>query len=257
RGLVASSVAWGLWAGVGMASGAGGERLRGFGMEGIDPERGMLALGQVLDADEAAMVVAGFDWPQFVPTYTLHRPSPFLSGIPEANEALAEDVAADAGEESVGEWAGRLAGMQTAEQWQVLTELVRDHAATVLGHDSAEDVLPQRAFKELGFDSVGAVELRNRLSQVVGVKLPSTMVFDYPNAAALADFLRSELVGAGDGATQNETAVQITAAALDEPIAIVGMGCRYPGGVTGPDQFWDLLASGTDAMGGFPTDRGW
>ncbi|WP_267898601.1 type I polyketide synthase [Actinomadura sp. WAC 06369] len=198
RGLVASSVAWGLWAGVGMASGAGGERLRGFGMEGIDPERGMLALGQVLDADEAAMVVAGFDWPQFVPTYTLHRPSPFLSEIPDAQEALAADAIAEVGgEASAEDWPGRLAGMSAAEQQQVLTDLVRGHAAAVLGHDSAEDVLPQRAFKELGFDSVGAVELRNRLSQVVEVKLPSTMVFDYPNAAALADFLRSELIGAG------------------------------------------------------------
>ncbi|RSN46481.1 hypothetical protein DMH08_35970 [Actinomadura sp. WAC 06369] len=201
RGLTASSVAWGLWAGVGMASGAGGERLRGFGMEGIDEERGMLALGQVLDADETAVVVAGFDWPRFVPTYTLHRPSPLLSEIAEVKEALAADVAAAGGEESVGEWAGRLAGMQGAEQRLILTELVRGHVAAVLGYGSAEDVLPQQAFKDLGLDSAGAVELRNRLSQTVGVKLPSTMVFDYPNAAALADYLRSEL-GAGGGADE-------------------------------------------------------
>ncbi|MEU8787767.1 beta-ketoacyl reductase, partial [Streptomyces sp. NPDC048637] len=181
RGLVASSVAWGLWAGVGMAASTGGERLREFGMEGIDERRGMLALGQVLDAGEGAMVVAGFDWARFVPTYTLHRASRLLADLPEVRAALAADTTvSEAG--GVGAWAGRLAGMPVAEQRQVLTELVRGHAAAVLGHDSAEDVLPQRAFKDLGFDSVGAVELRNRLSQALGIRLASTMVFDHPNA---------------------------------------------------------------------------
>ncbi|WP_237773861.1 type I polyketide synthase, partial [Actinosynnema sp. ALI-1.44] len=254
-GLVASSVAWGLWAGVGMAASQGGERLREFGMEGIDEQRGMLALGQVLDADEGAMVVAGFDWPQFVPTYTLHRPSRLLADLPEVRASLTTDTAVDAETHDVGEWAARLAGMPVSEQKQVLTDLVRGHAAAVLGYDSAEDVLPQRAFKDLGFDSAGSVQLRNRLSEVVGVRLVSTMVFDYPNAAALAEYLRGELVS--DASVQGDGAVQVVAAAHGEPIAIVGMGCRFPGGVTGPEQFWDLVAAGTDTMGGFPVDRGW
>uniref|UniRef100_UPI00067076C5 beta-ketoacyl reductase n=1 Tax=Kitasatospora sp. MY 5-36 TaxID=1678027 RepID=UPI00067076C5 len=202
RGLVASSVAWGLWAGVGMAAGSGGERLREFGMEGIDGRRGMLALGQVLDAGEGAMVVAGFDWPQFVPTYTLYRASRLLADLPEVRAVLAAEAAVTTTTEEVGAWASRLVGMPVAEQRQVLTDLVRGHAAAVLGYDSADDVLPQRAFKELGFDSVGAVELRNRLSKEVGVKLASTMVFDHPNATALADYLRGELVGTGGQTAQ-------------------------------------------------------
>ncbi|WP_338321005.1 acyl carrier protein, partial [Streptomyces lonarensis] len=89
-----------------------------------------------------------------------------------------------------------------------------------------------RAFRDLGFDSVGAVELRNRLATAAGVRLPSTMIFDYPNAAALADYIRGELVGAADGSpAQSDGAVQVVAAAGGEPIAIVGMGCRYPGDV--------------------------
>ncbi|WP_420000607.1 type I polyketide synthase [Streptomyces boninensis] len=206
RGLTATSIAWGLWAGVGMAAvGGGGERLLDFGMAGIDAERGMRAMGQALDADEGALAIAGFDWEQFVPTYTLYRPSPLLSGLPEVREVLAaESGTADgaAGDPSASELAIRLRGMGEGEQLQELTQLVRGHAAAVLGHASAEDVLPQRAFKDLGFDSVGAVELRNRLANAAGVRLPSTLVFDYPNAAALAEFIRGELLGstgAGQG----------------------------------------------------------
>ncbi|ONI92079.1 hypothetical protein ALI144C_00130, partial [Actinosynnema sp. ALI-1.44] len=197
RGLPATSIAWGLWAGVGMAAGTGGERLREFGMEGIDEQRGMLALGQVLDADEGAMVVAGFDWPQFIPTYTLHRPSPLLSDLPEVRATLTVETVGT----GTGEWADRLSGMPVAEQQQVLTDLVRGHAAAVLRYESAEDVLPQRAFKDLGFDSAGAVDLCNRLSEVVGVRLASTMVFDYPNATALAEHIRGEVVGADSADT--------------------------------------------------------
>ncbi len=86
----------------------------------------------------------------------------------------------------------------------MLTDLVVRHAAAVLGYESADAVEAQRAFKDLGFDSPGAVELRNRLVSAVGVKLPSTMIFDYPNAAALAEFVREQLVGSEDGATDEE-----------------------------------------------------
>ncbi|MDT0444128.1 SDR family NAD(P)-dependent oxidoreductase [Streptomyces sp. DSM 41886] len=254
RGLAASSVAWGLWAGVGMAASEGGDRLLHYGMEGIDAERGMRALGQVLDAGEGAVAVAGFDWAQFVPTYTLHRPSPLLSALPEVRAILAAEAEPSVSADT-SELTARLSGMPVGEQRQVLTDLVRSNAAAVLGHESAADVLPQRAFKDLGFDSSSAVELRNRLSAAAGVRLPSTMVFDYPNAAVLAEYIRGELVGSAESGS--EGAVQVVAAAGGEPIAIVGMGCRYPGDVRGPEQFWDLLVAGTDAVGGFPTDRGW
>ncbi|WP_308425770.1 type I polyketide synthase, partial [Sphaerisporangium melleum] len=150
--------------------------------------------------------------------------------------------------------ARRLLGLDATERRSLLTDLVRQEAATVLGHSSMEDVQPDRAFQELGFDSLMAVEFRNRLKTLSGLRLPATLVFDYPNARTVADHLESELSGtASDG-------VPVTVAAKvvdDEPIAIVGMACRYPGGVVSPEDLWNLVASGTDAIGEFPANRGW
>ncbi len=132
-----------------------------------------------------------------------------------------------------------------------LDELVRAHAAVVLGHSSADAVPPDRAFKELGFDSLTAVRLRNELVEATGADLPVTAVFDHPTPAALATFLRG-LLGGG---TAEQEAVAVTRG--DEPVAVIGMACRFAGGADSPEAFWDLLISGTDAMTGFPADRGW
>ncbi|WP_020500888.1 type I polyketide synthase, partial [Sciscionella marina] len=251
RGLAATSVAWGLWGG-GMVGGAAGDQLRGLGMRVMDPERGIQALAEVLDGREGAIAVADVDWARFAPTFTLRRPSPLIASLPEVEQALATGEGGPA--ESTTELGQRLAGLSRAEQDRLLIDLVRAAAAAVLGHTNADAVQADRAFKDLGFDSLTAVELRNRLSAASGLTLPSTLIFDYPNAAALAEFLCAQLVGVHIGP---EPAAAVAAVVESEPLAIVGMGCRYPGGAANPEQFWDLLASGTDTIAGFPTDRGW
>ncbi|SFQ99924.1 Acyl transferase domain-containing protein [Lentzea waywayandensis] len=145
----------------------------------------------------------------------------------------------------------RLAGIPAGERIRVLTELVRGQAAVVLNHETADEVRADRPFKELGFDSLTAVELRTLLATAVGRELPATLVFDHPTPLALAAFLDAELSGV-DSAVIAET-IQ----ANDEPIAIIGMSCRYPGGVSSPDDLWKLVSSGTDAISMFPGDRGW
>ncbi len=152
-----------------------------------------------------------------------------------------------------GRLSGRLAGLTPADQLTLMLDLVRGQVAAVLGHSGPAAVRPDAAFKDAGFDSLTSVELRNRLREATGLKLPATLVFDHPSPQALARHLRGEL---GDIAP-TPVAPVIAAADPGEPIAIVGMACRLPGGVAGPEDLWRLLADRRDAVSGFPADRGW
>ncbi|WP_141666368.1 type I polyketide synthase, partial [Streptomyces avermitilis] len=147
-----------------------------------------------------------------------------------------------------------LVGKSPQERDEELLRLVRTHAAAVLGHATPEVIVPNKAFKELGFDSLAAIQLRNRLLADVDLPLPATLIFDYPTPMALCQFLRAAIVGADTGTT---TRLPLTAVPADEPIAIVGMACRYPGDVRTVDDLWQVVSGGHDAIGGFPTNRGW
>ncbi|MFK4067218.1 type I polyketide synthase [Streptomyces sp. NPDC029674] len=253
RGLPATSVAWGLWGGDSLAAGATSERLVRNGLPAMDPELAVDALWESLDDDETRLIVSDFAWDRFVRAYTALRPSALLGDLPEVRRALAENAAAPGGGEDGP--AARLAGLAEAERGEKLAELVRSCAADVLGHDDPAAIEPERAFKDLGFDSLTAVELRNRLAEATGLRLPVTLVFDHPTTTALVEHLSAELPGA-----PKPTAAPAPAARAvldDDPIAIVAMSCRFPGGVTSPEEFWQLLADNTDAVSGFPTDRGW
>ncbi|MET7642033.1 type I polyketide synthase, partial [Streptomyces sp. NPDC005438] len=253
RGLVATSIAWGAWGGSGMAADEGMARhLRARGIRAMDPDLALAALRGAVEHDEHCAVVADMDWARFAEGFTAARPRPLLDELPEAQPVVeAAGTGADAGAD--GELRRRLAGRSPEEQLRELLELVRKHAAAVLGHESAEAIEPGRAFREVGFDSLTAVELRNRLSTVTGLRLPATLVFDHAQPRALATHLRSELLGE----QTVEQAVATTVSAHDEPIAIVGMACRYPGDVASPDDLWKLLEAGADALSPLPTDRGW
>ena len=171
----------------------------------------------VASAGEALLVTARFDRAALRALARVGVLPRLLSGL----------VRVPAREHRGGSLARRLAGVPTSEWDALILELVRGQTAAVLGHDSPAAADPERAFKELGFDSLSAVELRNRLTQVTGVRLPATLVFDHPNCAAVARLLRSRV----EGVARSTGVTARRSASVGEPIAIVGMSCRYPGGV--------------------------
>jgi acyl transferase domain-containing protein/acyl carrier protein len=250
QGLPATSLAWGLWdqSGGGMASelgAAGLARLARLGMTPLAPDRGLALLDAALRVDEPALVAAGLD------TAAL-RAQARVGMLPPVLRSLVR-MPAPRQREGGGSLARRLADVPE-EQWDaVVLDLVRTHVATVLGGVTADAVPHDRAFKDLGFDSLSALELRNRLTQATGVRLPATLVFDYPNPSAVVRLLLSQLDGMERAGAVNRHAVDRS----EDPIAIVGVSCRYPGGVRSPQDLWELVASGTDAITEFPDDRGW
>ncbi|MGW9257003.1 type I polyketide synthase, partial [Streptomyces albidoflavus] len=247
-GLPATSLAWGPWDESGMAAGDGGEALRRRGLHPLDPRAALAAMGRLVGA-RSCVVVADVEWERFGAAYTAARPSPLLAALHTDTTAAAAAPEAPA----ASELRRRLASLTETEARRTLVDLVRTHASVVLGRAAGDTIAANKAFREVGFDSLTAVELRTALATATGLTLPATVVFDHPSPAALADFLRTGLLGeeaAGDRDV-------VTAAASDEPVAIIGMACRFPGGVASPQELWKLLAEGGDAIGAFPTDRGW
>ncbi|WP_240505335.1 type I polyketide synthase [Nocardia mangyaensis] len=248
-GLPATALAWGPWEqSSGMTAGldgAGLARWERWGLHQLHAVDGMRLFDAAVAGGAAHLAPVRFDAGALRRTTDVDAVPAVLHGfVRRATPTAAADT---------GSLGARLAQAPVERHAAVVLDLVRAEAATVLGHASANDIRPDQGFDELGFDSLGGVEFRNRLAKATGVALPSTLVFDYPTAAAVAAMLLSKVDGAA--ALQARPAPRRVRA--DEPIAIVGMSCRYPGGVETPEQLWELVASETDAIGPFPTDRGW
>ncbi|MGQ4406747.1 type I polyketide synthase, partial [Streptomyces hayashii] len=254
-GLPATSIVWGPWsqtAGMtGAMDGTDVRRMSRGGLLPLDAAQGLALFDAARDGVVAAPVVARFD-------RTALRTQAAAGGLPALLAGLVtaprRRVRAELGE-GRSDLRERLTALGRGERAKALLELVRTQVAAVLGHGTQEDIDPERAFKDLGFDSLTAVELRNRLDTATGLRLPATLVFDHPTAAALSGHLDAELFGADEPA--GEAPPPVPAVPVDEPIAVIGMACRFPGGVRSPEDLWRVVADGVDAIGPFPPDRGW
>ncbi|MFF0457528.1 SDR family NAD(P)-dependent oxidoreductase [Nocardia africana] len=253
-GLTATALAWGPWRQDGGMTGdldraavARWERM-GFGQ--LDDAEGVRLFDQALARPEAQLAPIRFD-------ATAVRRQTDVAAVPAVLRGFARRVSAPAAR-IPGSLGARLAAAPDARRAELVLDLVREHAAAVLGYTSPGEVDVDKPFSGMGLDSLGGVEFRNRLGKATGVRLPSTLVFDHPTPAAVATFVRSlvepKTADGSAGASVDRGATPMRA---DEAIAIVGMACRYPGGVGSPDQLWDLLISETDAISEFPADRGW
>ncbi|AKN70876.1 beta-ketoacyl synthase [Streptomyces sp. PBH53] len=256
-GLPAVSLAWGLWEqSTGLTahlSATDQARMGRGGVRALTPEEGLALFDAALGAEQALVVPIKLDLRAARADAASGGPvQPLMRGLIRVTRQAARTTAAD---RSGGGLADRLAGLAPDEQEALLLDVVRGQVATVLGHAGADQVRAEKAFKDAGFDSLTSVELRNRIREATGLSLPTTVVFDYPTPLALARHLHSHFGHVTAAPAAPEPAV--ATADPGEPIAIVGMACRLPGGVTGPEDLWDLVAEGRDAMSGFPSDRGW
>ncbi|MFA0845885.1 beta-ketoacyl reductase, partial [Streptomyces rochei] len=251
-GLPATSLAWGPWtqdAGmIGTLSDTDVRRIARAGMPELTPEQGAALFDAALASGEPNVLPVRLD---LAALREQGDPHPMLRGLVRARRrrSAAGGSAATAG------LVQRLEGLGAEERREVLLDLVRGQIAVVLGHAGAQTVDPARAFQDLGFDSLTAVELRNRLGKATGLRLPATVVFDYPTAHALVGYLLDELFGAAEPAAVVPVAALPSVA--DDPVVIVGMACRYPGGVASPEDLWRVVSEGVDAVTEFPVNRGW
>ncbi|MFE7126545.1 SDR family NAD(P)-dependent oxidoreductase [Streptomyces sp. NPDC057617] len=255
-GLAATSLAWGLWDathGMGGTLGeAGVARWARAGVRPLTPERGLALFDRALVGARALTVPVDFDLAAL--RSRTEAPAPLLRGLVRTAPRRAAAVAAGGGDTG---WVQQMAALPDDKRREAVLDLVRSTVAGVLGHTRASAIDPRRAFNEIGFDSLAGVELRNRLNAATGIRLSATVVFDHPSPGALADRLVTLAAGAGTDAAAARPAPARAAAATDEPIVIVGMACRYPGGVASPEDLWRLVAEGGDAISEFPVNRGW
>ncbi|MFF9863753.1 SDR family NAD(P)-dependent oxidoreductase, partial [Streptomyces tendae] len=251
-GLPAVSMAWGLWdTGLGM----GGEldaaavaRLKRQGFPPLTVEQGLELFDLAVGSPAPLSLLVHLDLAALRTQAASGFVLPALRGLVRVPvRRVARNAGGEAG------FGARLSAVSAEERLRVVLEVVRGQVAEVLGHASADAVEPDRAFSELGFDSLAAVELRNRLGEVCGLSLPATLVFDHPTSESVAGFLVAELTGAVEGAVIAPDRSVVD----DDPIAIVSMACRYPGGVASPEDLWRMVADGVDGVSVFPSDRGW
>ncbi|ATW47937.1 type I polyketide synthase [Streptomyces peucetius] len=258
HGLPAHALAWGLWAESGDMLGHLADHdlawMKRAGVRPLPSAEGLALLDTAVTRDEAHLIPVRLEMATLRTEAASGMLRPLFRGLVRPQGRRAAPTAESTGGTSLAQ---RLSGLARNEQSRVLLDLVRAQVATVLGHADSSTIAASRPFQEIGFDSLTAVELRNRLSAAVGQRLPATLVFDHPTPALITEYLRVELLGAPPATTAVPQRPVVPGGAADEPIAIVGMACRYPGGVGSPDDLWRLVEDGGDAVSFFPTDRGW
>ncbi|MEW2079967.1 SDR family NAD(P)-dependent oxidoreductase [Streptomyces sp. NPDC013433] len=258
RGLPATSLAWGMWEELSELTRrveSGRDRMTGAGFGTLSTADGLAMFDAAVRTGTALFVPLPTDLGAFARQLAGSAPPPLFRGLIRTPLRRAAGTGTDA----TPRLTARLAGEPPAERTRILLDLVREQAAAVLGHAGGDAVGARRLFRELGFDSLSSVDLRNRLAAATGLRLPVGLVYDHPTPHALAQHLRTRLTG-----DEEEAAAAAPAAAHREgpaddsdPVVVVGMSCRLPGGIASPDELWELLVSGGDAVGPAPDDRGW
>jgi acyl transferase domain-containing protein/acyl carrier protein/predicted alpha/beta-fold hydrolase/protein-L-isoaspartate O-methyltransferase len=246
----ALAIDWGAWEKIGAAAGRQPTKaVRMAGIGSMQPAEGLQALATVMAGSSAQAGVVPIDWPKFARQFAAGGLPPFLSEF-AAQVAGVATATAPAANSRI------LRALQAApprDRLNLLSDFVIEQAAKVLGIAATQSINPRQPLNELGLDSLMAVELRNSFGTALGRSLPPTLLFDYPTLEALTNYFAGEVL-------QLETAAEAAPAAAppntrEDSIAIIGLGCRFPGGANNPEAFWDLLNNGVDAVCEIPPTR--
>ncbi|WP_286014407.1 MULTISPECIES: type I polyketide synthase, partial [Nocardia] len=250
-GQAATALAWGFWEQDTAMTQQLGEldiaRLADLGVAALSVDEGLALLDAALSRTTPALCPVRLDMGAL-------RAQARLGALPEVLAGLVPP--GDTRGESGARLRTRLAGLPAEEREDQLLRAVLDEVATVLHHRDARGIDPESAFRDLGFDSLAAVQFRNRLAATTGFTLSPTLVFDYPTPHALATYLLELIEPATPRQAPSRGGVGSAATDVD-PIVVVGMACRYPGDVRSPEALWELVDRGVDAVTEFPDDRGW
>ena len=256
NGLPAASLAWGLWEQASDMTGHLAEaelsRLGRDGILALSTADAMALFDTALIAGEPVLAPARIDRGALRARAAQGLLPPMFGQLARTSTRRRVDDSLMAAK-SKSALAQRLQGLPEEQQQAVVLDLLRSHMSKVLGTIEPEAISAELAFSDHGFDSLTAVELRNRLKTATGLALSPTLIFDYPTPAALAGYIRTELAGAPQAVQETSASLSV----IDEPIAIIGMSCRYPGGIDSPESLWQMVSEGRDVLTDFPTDRGW
>jgi acyl transferase domain-containing protein/D-arabinose 1-dehydrogenase-like Zn-dependent alcohol dehydrogenase len=246
RGIPGVSVEFGLWS-TGMGDRETRERLDMLGIRTVSSADALAGMVELITSSAPHGMVARIDWPRFIPFQQLQRKRSLLANI---ERELPETVVISTSSTATPLTA-ELEAAPVQQRKQLVLEYLRNAVAEVTRID-AQDIRDDAGFFDLGMDSLMAVELHRKLERGFGRQLPVTLAMDHPHLTDAAGYLVTDVLGLGDRAPAQ--AVPVVTLTADEPIAIVGLACRFPG-ARDAEAFWQLLADGVDMIREVPDDR--
>ncbi|NUO79357.1 SDR family oxidoreductase, partial [candidate division KSB1 bacterium] len=245
-GLPAISLNWAQWEGESMASREAQASLTRMGLYSLPRAQALNALATLLASTATQKIIANVDWSTFKPVLEVKARRPLLEHLNALSPSNAQNASSEKSELLIA-----LEEAMASEREAILARFVAEQAAKVLGLE-ASTIDPQKPLAEMGLDSLMAVELRNALALAAGKTLPSTLLFDFPTLEALCKYLLKEALLFDEEKAATPTSTHVIA--HDEPIAIIGMACRFPG-ANDLDAYWRALHDGIDAITEVPASR--
>ncbi len=248
-GLPALSISWGPWSEVGMATGEQGKYLVDAGLHPLRPAAAINTMFALANSVGSHYVAAEADWDKFVTLMEVRRSRPLFDRIKAETGAGEPLNVAKADLALVKE----LSPLSSQERLAIVRDRVREEISVIFGFDSPSDLPVDSPLFEIGADSIQAVAVKKALDIMCGMSLPTTLIFDYPTINDIARFICNTLFGEEAAAGGGESRVQITDSR--ESIAVVGMGCRFPGESNSPESFWNFLVRGGNGIVDQPEER--